>query len=85
MATTEISDRISINSKICHGKPCIKGTRIMVYQILDLLASGVPAEEIMSQDYFPDLVREDILACIAFANQLVKDEDIYFYELQKVG
>ena len=82
MSEKEVVKRISINPKICHGKPCIKGTRIMVQQVLDLLAGGLSIEEITSEDYFHDLTKEDVLACIAFANQLLKEEEIHFYELE---
>lgn len=84
MIEREMMKRISINPKVCHGKPCIKGTRIMVQQVLDLLAGGLSIEEIISGDYFPDLTKEDVLACIAFANQLLKEEEIHFYELEAV-
>lgn len=47
------------------GKPCIRGLRITVYDVLDYLASGMTQEEILSD--FPDLTSEDIRACIAFA------------------
>ena len=47
------------------GQPCIRGLRITVYDVLDYLASGMSYEEIL--DDFPDLTREDILACLAFA------------------
>ena len=47
------------------GKPCIRGLRITVYDVLDYLASGMNEEEILSD--FPDLTREDIRACLAFA------------------
>jgi uncharacterized protein (DUF433 family) len=47
------------------GKPCIRGMRITVYDVLDYLASGMSQEEIL-QD-FPELTRDDILACLAFA------------------
>ena len=73
-------ERISINPDICHGKPCIKGTRIMVWQVLDLLSAGVSPEGIASEEYFPDITPEDVKACIAFANQLVKNEDVHFFE-----
>ena len=82
MSEKEVVKRISINPKICHGKPCIKGKRIMVQQVLDLLAGGLSIEEITSEDYFQDLTKEDVLACIAFANQLLKEEEIHFYELE---
>lgn len=73
-------ERISINPDVCHGKPCIRGYRIMVWQILDLLSVGVKPEEIISEEYFPQLELEDVYACIAFANQLVKNEEIHFFE-----
>lgn len=47
------------------GKPCIRGLRITVYDVLSYLAAGMTIEEIMSD--FPDLTREDILACLAYA------------------
>ena len=47
------------------GKPCIRGMRITVYDVLEYLASGMSEEEILSD--FPDLIREDIRACLAFA------------------
>ncbi len=47
------------------GKPCIRGLRITVYDVLDYLASGMTMEEIL--DDFPELTREDLLACLAFA------------------
>ena len=58
-----ILERISIDPKVMHGKPCIKGTRIPVYLILNLLAGGLSESEIL-QDY-PDLAKEDIQACQA--------------------
>ena len=82
MDTLELLKRISINRDICHGKPCIRGTRIMVQQVLDLLADGATPEEIVEND-FPALTEEDIRACIAFASQLVKDEEIRFYETER--
>ncbi|RLC77640.1 MAG: hypothetical protein DRI61_11165 [Chloroflexi bacterium] len=77
-------ERITVNPKICHGQPCIKGTRIMVWQILDLLAAGVTPSEIISEDYFPDLTLEDVYACIAYASQVVKNEEIHLLEALEV-
>lgn len=71
---------ISIDASVIHGKPCIKGTRIPVYMILDLLAAGTPPEKIVSADYYPDITLEDVYACVAFANQYVKNEEILFFE-----
>ncbi len=67
-------ERISINSKVCHGKPCIKGTRIMVSVILDNLAEGLTPDEIVA-DYSP-LVLEDVQAAIAYAATLMREEEI---------
>ena len=56
--------RISIDPRICGGKPCIKGTRIWVSLILDLLASGMAEAELLAQ--YPGLAHEDVLAAIAY-------------------
>jgi uncharacterized protein (DUF433 family) len=48
-----------------NGKPCIRGLRITVYDVLDYLASGMTQEEILSD--FPDLTQDDLRACLAFA------------------
>ena len=61
-------ERISIDPRICGGKPCINGTRIWVSLILDLLASGMPPAEILEQ--YPGLNHADILACIAYGSEM---------------
>ncbi len=58
-------ERISVDPLICHGKACIKGTRIMVSVILDNLAEGVSQDEILKS--YPSLKPEDIQAAIAYA------------------
>ena len=58
-------DRISVNPAIRSGKPCIKGTRITVYDVLEYLAGGMSEDDILGD--FPDLTREDIRASLAFA------------------
>jgi uncharacterized protein (DUF433 family) len=55
---------ITIEGDKMSGKPCIRGMRITVYDVLDYLASGMTEDEILED--FPDLAREDILACLAF-------------------
>jgi len=57
-------NRISVNPQICFGKPRIKGTRIWVALLLDMLAAGEAVEEILAA--YPQLEREDILAALAF-------------------
>lgn len=69
--------RIIVDPKICHGKPIIKGARIMVWQILDLLKNGCDFNEII-KDYFPQISKDDIKACIHYANSIIKNEEIIF-------
>lgn len=69
-------DRISINSQIHFGKPCIAGTRITVQSILELLNEGLSFKEII-QDYYSNLQVEDIQACLQYAIALVAAEDIH--------
>ena len=64
---SELLDRITINPAVRSGKPVINGTRITVSDILEYLASGMSADEIIAD--FPDLTHEDILATLAFAAQ----------------
>lgn len=71
MTREELLSRISINPKICFGKPCIKGHRIWVSLILDLLASGTTFKEIL--DKYPGLEDEDILACIAYGAEMAQE------------
>ena len=68
--------RISVRSDVCHGKPCVTGTRIQVTQVLDLVAAGKSFREIIT-DYFPDLSEDDIRACLEFARDLVQNEEIH--------
>ena len=65
-------DRISVDKNIMHGKPCIKGTRIPVYLILDLLAGGSTIKEIL--DDYPDITEDDVRACVEYAAVLAREE-----------
>jgi uncharacterized protein (DUF433 family) len=56
---------ITIDPNTQGGKPCVRGLRITVYEVLDYLASEMTEDEILAD--FPDLTREDLKACIAFA------------------
>ena len=60
-----IDDRITVDPQIRSGKPCIKGTRITVYDVLEYLAGGNSEAELLED--FPDLSHEDVLAVLAFA------------------
>jgi uncharacterized protein (DUF433 family) len=61
----DLRDRITVEPGKRGGKPCIRGLRITVYDVLEYLASGMSEDEILSD--FPDLEREDIRACLAYA------------------
>jgi len=63
--------RITINPAVCGGKPCIKGTRIWVSLILDLLADGLTEPELLAE--YPQLVHEDVLAAIAYGAEVARE------------
>lgn len=65
---------IVVDPNVCHGKACIKGTRIMVSVVLDNLAVGVPINEILSS--YPSLTMESIHAAIAYAAELTRERII---------
>lgn len=64
---TELLDRITVDPEQCGGRPCIRGMRIRVTDVLDLLAIGLTPEEV--RDELPDLEREDIHAALKFASR----------------
>lgn len=66
-------NRISIDPKVCHGKPCIRGTRILASTILDALASGMTFKEII--DDYPSITDEDIKAVLLYHASLFTYED----------
>ena len=68
--TALLSERITIDASICHGKPCIRGLRYPVENILEWLSAGMSVEDILAD--YEDLEREDIMAALAFAAQLIK-------------
>jgi uncharacterized protein (DUF433 family) len=67
-------ERITVRPDICHGKACIRGTRIMVSVILDNLSEGIDAAEILGS--YPTLERADIHAAIAYAAELARERII---------
>lgn len=71
----DLIDRyISVNPDICHGKPCFKGTRIMVYLILDMLESGATIEDI--RDAYPDLTPEHVKAALHYAARVLEAREL---------
>ena len=73
MKPITINEYIIADPGICHGQPTFKGTRVMVWQVLDLLAAGVAAEAIM-KDYFPQLTHEAIAAALKYASETIEEE-----------
>ena len=70
----DLIDRISVDPNVCHGQPCIKGTRIMVYLILELLEADLSPDQII-KDYYPQVTKHDIEACLHYAATLIRDTE----------
>lgn len=71
MRRQELLDRISIDPRVCFGKPCIRGTRIWVSLILDNLAEGVSEQELLEE--YPQLTPDDIRAAIAYGAEMARE------------
>ena len=71
-----MKNRIEIDPNVHFGKPCVAGTRIPVLDVLELVSEGLSFDEII-QDYYPELQIADIRACIQYAIDVVKIEDIH--------
>lgn len=67
-------DRISIDPAVCGGRPCIRGTRIWVSLVLDLLAAGTPETDVLAE--YPQLTHKDILAAIAYGAEASRERII---------
>lgn len=71
-------ERVTVDPSICHGRACIKGTRIMVSVVLDNLAANIQPEEILNG--YPSLSREDIQAAVLYAAELARERVIVLPE-----
>ena len=69
----QIEDYITTNSDVCHGQPCFKGTRIMIYLVLELLEAGESPEQIIKG--YPELTKTHIKAALRFAADMIKSEE----------
>jgi|TARA_Y100000034_G_scaffold132833_1_gene196766 uncharacterized protein (DUF433 family) len=69
----DINDYIVADTEICHGKPTFKGTRIMVWQVLEMLRDGVPVEEILDSFLVP-LKKEHIHAALDYASSVAREK-----------
>jgi uncharacterized protein (DUF433 family) len=72
--TMRWQDHITVDPEVCHGQACFKGTRVLVSVVLDNLAAGIEAEEILGD--YPSLTREAIQAALAFAADLARERVI---------
>jgi uncharacterized protein (DUF433 family) len=70
-----LTDRIVVDSKILTGKPVVRGTRISVELVVELLAAGWSHAQILAS--YPHLTEEDIRSCLAYASELLREEKVY--------
>ncbi len=68
MSTNELLERITVDPRLCHGKPCIRGLRYPVPMLLELMSSGMSHDEILAD--YEDLERDDLFAALAYAARL---------------
>lgn len=73
MKTLEINKYIVADPGICNGKPVFKGTRVMVWQVLEMLESGATIEDILAS--FPSLTREHVKASLSYATDLMRGKN----------
>ena len=70
-----LSERITVDPDMCHGKPCIRGMRYPVEVILDQLSGGMTTEDVLAD--YPDLEQADIDACLSYAARVVHTKSIF--------
>jgi uncharacterized protein (DUF433 family) len=71
-----MAERIEVNPNVHFGKPCVAGTRIPVVDVLELVSQGLSFDAII-RDYYPDLKREDIQACLRYAIEVLGAEELH--------
>lgn len=69
-----MEERVSVDPEICGGKPTIRGTRIMVKNILGMVAGGYTIERIL--DAYPELAREDVVGALDYASRVIDEEKV---------
>ena len=69
-----MEDRISVDPAVCSGKPCIKGTRIMVRNILGMFAGGYSVDRVLQE--YPQITRDDVVAALEYASHVVDEEKV---------
>jgi uncharacterized protein (DUF433 family) len=72
MTVEQLLERISIDADVCHGQPCIRGTRVLVTVLLDASAAGMTPAEVV--EHYPTITEEDVRAAAAYGAWLAKQE-----------
>lgn len=72
----DLRQRIVVDSTVHFGKPCVAGTRIPVEDVLELVQEGLGFERVV-RDFYPDLEADDVRACVRYATELVRSEEIH--------
>lgn len=67
-------DHITVNPAICHGKACVKGTRVMASVLIDNLAAGVPMDEVLAS--YPSVTADDVNAALAYSADLARERTV---------
>ena len=75
MNSDDLLSRITVDPDVCHGKPCVRGLRYPVETLLEYLAGGDTTESLLAE--FPDLEREDILACHEFSRRMLAAKSVH--------
>ena len=75
MSYDNLLSRITVDPELCHGKPCIRGLRYPVESILEYLAGGDSVEQVLAE--FPDLERDDILACLELSRKMLAVKSVH--------
>ncbi len=70
-------EHIQVNPRVALGKPIVAGTRIPVYMVLELVEAGYTPRQIVTE-FYPTLTEDNVRACIRYATELAKNEEIYF-------
>lgn len=82
MNAIQINEQIVADPSICHGKPTFKGTRVMVWQVLDMLTDGQTSDKIL--EAFPSLTQEHITSALNYASSLVRENYVIVNTQDKV-
>lgn len=75
MTNDDLISRITVDPEVCHGKPCVRGLRYPVETILEYLAGGDSIDDVLTE--FPDLEREDVLACLEFSRRMLATKSVH--------